>query len=113
MCVAVVSPGRILRGSLRFFSRRRRLRFEQFRELARSHGLAEIEALEFIARVLAQKVRLRLGFHTLGDDGQTQVPPHCYGGLGNTSVLRLIGQVTDERAIDLYSVDREFPEVGQ
>ena len=113
VCAAMVSPGCILRGSLRFLSRHRRLRFEQFRKLVRRHGLAEIEALEFVASVLAQKVRLRLGFHTLGEDGQTQVPAHCYGGLGNTSVLRLIGQVMDKRAIDLYSVDRKFPEIGQ
>lgn len=58
-------------GSLRFFSRHLRLLFEQFRKLPRRHGLAEIKALEFVARPLAQKVHLRLGFHTLGDDGQT------------------------------------------
>ena len=100
----------LLRRLLRFS--RRSLRFEQFRKLVRRHGPAEIKALEFIARVRAQKVRLRLGFHTLRDHGHTQIPAHCYGGLGNTTILRMIGQVVNKRAIDLDSVDWKFPEVG-
>jgi pyruvate carboxylase len=35
---------------------------EQFHKLVRRRGLAEIKALEFVARLLAQKVRLREGF---------------------------------------------------
>ena len=69
--------------------------------------------LKFVATPLAQEERLARCLDPLGDDFQPEPMGHCDDRRGQRRIVRIHGQVGDEAAIDLHSIDREAAQIGQ
>src|SRR6478672_6355066 len=82
-------------------------------ELVRRDRLAEVEALDFIAGVAAQKAELFIGFDAFGHHRQAERLAHCDDGLRDRLVFGVERNVADERAVDLQRIDREALELGE
>ena len=65
------------------------------------------------ALMLAQEPGLLFGFHTFGNNLQTQPLGHGDNGSGDGNVFRVVRQVGDKGAINLELVDRESGQVVQ
>ncbi|MNF60640.1 hypothetical protein D3C84_422620 [compost metagenome] len=82
----------------------------QFRQ---RHRAAEQVALDEITAVALEKLVLLKGFDAFGDHLQMQGVSHDDNRLNDFHVLSRLGNVLDERAIDLQRVERQALEVGE
>jgi hypothetical protein len=73
-------------------------------QLGQRHRTAEQVALNEIAAVAFEKVVLLEGFDAFGDDLQMQGVGHDDNGLDDFHVLGGLGDVLNERAVDLQRV---------
>src|SRR5690349_6636263 len=79
----------------------------------RRHGLAEVVALDLVATMEPQQVYLGAGLNPFGDHGEVQALPHVNDSGSNCRVIRVVGEIADERAIDLQLADRELTQVAE
>jgi hypothetical protein len=61
------------------------------------------EALCLFAALMAQERRLHLGFDSLGNDGEAEIVCHCNERAHDGGVLRFLGDLSHEAAVDLDS----------
>src|SRR3972149_10731759 len=80
---------------------------QQRGELVVRDGPAEIEALRFIAGVVAQKRLLLHRLYAFGDDSEIEALAHGDDRLGDRLVVGVLRNVADEGAVHLERVDRE------
>jgi hypothetical protein len=73
-------------------------------QLGQRHRTAEQVALNEVAAVAFEKVVLFEGFDAFGDDLQMQGMSHDDNGLDDFHVLGGLGDVLNERAVDLQRV---------
>jgi len=79
--------------------------FGQYRpQLSQRHRMAKQVALDEIAAVALEKVVLLEGLDAFGDDLQMQGVGHDDNGLDDFHVLGRLGDVLNERAVDLQRV---------
>src|SRR6266545_4763467 len=74
---------------------------------------AKVIALKFIAAVLPQIIELALCFHALGDNAQIQTMRHGDDSSGDSGITRIVRDVANEAAIDLYKVEWKAFQVSQ
>ena len=73
-------------------------------QLGQRHRAAEQVALNEIAAMAFEKIVLLEGFDAFGDDLQMQGMSHDDNGLDDFHVLGGLGDVLNERAVDLQRV---------
>src|SRR6266850_4136876 len=86
---------------------------QERRDFLRWQRLAEQKALQLVAAVGAQELALLDRLDPFGDDFQPQTMAERDDALGDRHVVRIVGYVLDERAVDLDAVDREALQVSQ
>ncbi len=76
-------------------------------------GPAEEITLEGATAIAGEEIPLRLGFHALGDDPQTQALRQGDDGPGDGGVADVVQQIPDETLVDLQFVERQALEIRQ
>jgi len=87
--------------------------FHHRAQLLQRHRAAEQVALNEIAARTLEKFVLLQAFHAFGDHLQMQGVRHDDDCLDDLHVRRGIGNVDDERTVDLQCVQRQALEIGQ
>jgi len=82
-------------------------------QLPQRHRMAEQVALQVVAAMVLEKRLLFRGFDPFGDHLQVQGVGHDDDRLDDLHVLGRLGDVLDERAIDLQGVQGQALEIGQ
>ena len=77
------------------------------------HGLAEQEALHFVADLIFKKFRLFPGFHAFGDDGDSQIAPQAHNGIDHGHIDVALLLAGDEGAVDFEAIELELLQIGQ
>src|SRR5580658_2995063 len=98
------APGALAsRGFLFAYQHRAQQDFQSFG----GYRAAEVIALYLIAGVLAQDLHLLGGLDALRDHLQAQIAPQGDDGANDRRIIRVAGDVLDERAVDLQTIHRE------
>src|SRR4030081_2844909 len=91
----------------------RRAAAEELRYLGYGQGSGKVIPLRIIAKMRAQELELPAGLHALGNNLELEGVRHADDRKGDCGVIRVGGEVANERSIDFDGVDRKPFQVGK
>lgn len=86
---------------------------QKFGELFGNYRTAEKVSLAFAASFFLQKMQLFLGLHALGDYAMFQALSDVNHRAENGGIVGIRGNIIDEAAIHLQSVQWEFSQIAE
>src|SRR5580692_5532312 len=86
---------------------------QYFEQLAGFHGIAEQASLGIVAAMLAQEFQLLARFHAFRDHLEIETLSHVDDGADDRGVVRVHGDIADERLVDLQGTDRKLLQCRQ
>ena len=86
---------------------------EQGFELGHRQGPGIEETLGVAAAPFLEKILLRLGLHSLGNDPEIHAPGQGNNRGGNRGVVGIVGDIADKHPVDLELIDRQAPQAAE